>query len=219
MSAAALLASRKAIVFDLDGTLADTVPDLWLALNSALAECGLDPVPRALVLRSLHGGLEESAAAALQSQRATATALPALLQSYSRHYRQRAHAASALYAGVPALLAACRQRGHVMAVCTNKGRNDALALLARLGIAGYFANVTGGDTAGHAKPHPAPLLHALLELQVPPAQALLIGDSHVDALCAARAHVNFMLHGAGYGGAEALRHPAAARFLDYRELV
>lgn len=219
MNASALIASRPALVFDLDGTLANTATDLWLALNCALAECGLPEVGIELVLGSLHGGLEETARTAGGRLAGDVAVWRQLCRSYARHYQQREHASSVLYDGVLALLDAGRQRGAVLAVCTNKSRDEALALLDRLGIKGHFDCVVGGDNAAFRKPHPGPLLQALAEMSMRPDQALLIGDSHVDAQCAAAAGVTFVLHTGGYGGARAGACLAHARFHDYRELV
>lgn len=222
MNAAALIASRTALVFDLDGTLADTVADLWLALNAALRDCGLAAVDIDLVRGSLHGGLEGTAQAALQRLQADRGMLAELIRCYVLRYHSRAHAASTLYAGVEDLLQRCTRREVAMAVCTNKSRSEAIALLERLGIANRFACVVGGDTAPLPKPHPAPLLQALHELGFEAHQALLIGDSHVDAQCAGRAGVDFVLHSGGYGnddGFDANTYPVAAWFHSYRELA
>lgn len=218
MNAAALIASRRALVFDLDGTLADTVTDLWLALNAALRDCGLADVEAGLVRASLHGGLDGTAQAALLLLRADSAALPQLCRLYAEHYRARAHESSSLYAGVRELLDVCRVREVALAVCTNKSRSEALALLSKLGIADHFACVIGGDTAARPKPHPAPLIEALHALGCEAHQALLIGDSHVDAQCACSAGVEFVLHAGGYGGPHELGYPVAARFLRYGEL-
>jgi phosphoglycolate phosphatase len=219
VKASALIASRRALVFDLDGTLADTITDLWLALNAALQDCGLPPVGVELVQESLHGGLPETVRAVTSTLSAGPGVLPELSRRYAVHYQQRAHAASSLYAGVVDLLDACRNRRIPLAVCTNKSRDAAMALLTRLAIADRFQCVVGGDSADHPKPHPAPLLFALRELATGPGQAVMIGDSHVDAECAARAGVDFVLHTGGYGVAEAGPYPVAARFDSYRELA
>lgn len=219
MNAAALIANRRALVFDLDGTLADTVIDLWLALNAALRDCGLPDVEAGLVRASLHGGLEGTAQAALLLLRADSAVLPQLSRRYAMHYRWRAHTSSSLYAGVRELLDVCRARDVALAVCTNKSRSEALALLSKLGIADHFACVIGGDTAARPKPHPAPLLEALHALGCEAHEALLIGDSYVDAQCACSAGVEFVLHAGGYGGPHELGYPVAARFLRYGELA
>lgn len=219
MNAAALIASRTALVFDLDGTLADTVADLWLALNAALQDCGLATVEEELVRGSLHGGLEGTARAAINRLQAQEGALWAVREAYARRYRERAHSSSALYAGVRQLLDGCAERHALMAVCTNKTRAEALTLLERLGIANRFSCVIGGDSTPLPKPHPAPLLRVLQELGAQAHESLLIGDSHVDAQCAQRAGVDFIFHEAGYGSPDGARHPVAARFRSYRELV
>jgi phosphoglycolate phosphatase len=115
-------------------------------------------------------------------------------------------------------LKAHQERGGIMAVCTNKNHADALRVLERCEILPFFEYVTGGDTTAHPKPHPAPLIHTLQQLNTAPADAILIGDTHADALCAQSVRTGFVLHRAGYGGQAALDCPNDAQFLNYSEL-
>ena len=123
-----------------------------------------------------------------------------------------------LYEGVRAFLEQCEDRGLTLTVCTNKGRQDAAVLLAKREIEGFFSCVVGADTAGHPKPHPAPLLHALEATGARVSRSLLIGDSHLDAECAARAGVPFLFHAEGFCASMQLAFPVAARFHKYGEL-
>jgi phosphoglycolate phosphatase len=216
---AAWLDGVDALVFDLDGTLADTVEDLSAALAQALRACGLDPVPAALVRDTLHGGLSATAAAALDELDAPPERLPQLLAAYEQAYRERAHRASTAYAGVGPLLDDLARRGARMAICTNKDRAEARQLLLRLGLAHRFEVVVGGDTTGRRKPDPLPLLHALDLLDAEPPQALFFGDSEVDAACARAAGVRFVLHAAGYGVGQVPASLAWRRFGTYGELL
>jgi phosphoglycolate phosphatase len=217
-NARTLVEGARAVVFDLDGTLVDTFDDLALALDSALDEFGLPPAPRDAVLADIHRGLDDTARAILRLQGIDTAMHENIAAAYRKHYRQRAHAASRLYPDVTAFLAACRQRGCAMAVCTNKLTADADELLALLGIADYFAAVIGIDSCGAAKPDPAPLWHTLEQLACPPDSAVFIGDSEIDAACAKNAAVPFLLHEAGFGAKAALAIGCAGRFNCYREL-
>jgi phosphoglycolate phosphatase len=203
MNAAALFWSRRWRVFDLDGTLVDTLPDLAGALNQALRESRLPAVPAPLVRASLHAGLEGSVAAALVYLNAPAEMRGLVLARYRRHYDLGLALRSAPYPGVARLLAAVAARREPMAICTNKPQRQAEALLSALGLNHHFAVVVGADTCSERKPHPLPLLHALRRLGGPPEEALFVGDSEVDAACAAAAGVPHLWFAGGYGVVDA----------------
>lgn len=219
-SVPALIAEAKLIVFDLDGTLVDTLEDLGEALDSALLAHGLSKAPRRLLLSHLHMGLEATACAALQLNGVDSLKHAGVVDTYLQHYQARGHRGSRLYAGVHAFVSSCQQRGLQLAVCTNKSRDDAHELLAQLGMADAFGLIVGIDTCGVGKPDPKPLLWALECLGCPPEEALFIGDSLVDADCATRAGVNFLLHAAGFGADAVMRRDhRTPRFLSYEDLA
>lgn len=215
-SAGSLFWSRAVRVFDLDGTLVDTLPDLTRALNAALADLGLPRVDAGLVRASLHGGLEGSVEAALVAAGAPVALSPLLLDRYGLQYDAMLTEQSRPYPGVPELLERLRDRGDRLAVCTNKQEPQALRLLGRLGLAAFFTSVVGADTCGQRKPHPAPLLHAVEALGGSSAQALLVGDSLVDLHCARAAGIDCLLFGGGYGNGT---EEATQRFSSYAELL
>jgi phosphoglycolate phosphatase len=216
-AAAELFWSRRVRVFDLDGTLVDTLPDLAGALNQALHASGLAAVPAALVRASLHGGLEATVAAALSCLGVTTELHGPVLARYRRHYDAGLALRSAPYEAVPELLARIAERGEPMAVCTNKPQRQAEELLSAVGLRQYFARVVGADTCSERKPHPAPLRHTLQGLNAPPAEALFVGDSEVDAQCAAAAGVAHLWFGKGYGAPPP--GAVACRFDAYRSLL
>lgn len=196
---------RKALVFDLDGTLVDTIPDLTVTLNRALAELGLAEVGSDLVAESLHGGLEGSVDAALKRQAADGlravdpTLRGKLLRRYEYHYALNVSESSRAFADVEEVLARLRRQGAALAVCTNKSQVLSERLLSNLGLLSYFDAVIGAAPRRPRKPAPQPLWEALQRLGGEPARAVLVGDSWVDVHCAQAAGVACLIHGNGYG--------------------
>jgi len=213
-----LIGGARAVVFDLDGTLVDTLDDLWNGLNLALEQHELPAASKEMVLANVHLGLEGTARAVLSGYGAQVSLLAPVAQAYQEHYRHRGHAGSRLYPGVRDFLYACARHGRAMAVCTNKTTDDARELLSILRIAHLFQAVVGIDAADHPKPHPAPLILTLERLGRAADESVFIGDSVVDARCAASASVAFLLHENGYGCGDALAFGCAARFRSYEEL-
>ena len=179
----------QAVLFDLDGTLLDTVADLSVALNRALAEQNLaglsaDEV-RTLIGRGLPTLIERAVARLGAAGGRLDRAL--LLERFHVHYErihQQQEIQTCVYPGVSAGLAGLRALGLSLAVVTNKPQKAAVDLLARLGLGRWVNVVVGGDSGIYRKPHPQPLLSACEQLQVRPAQALMVGDSLIDVLAA-----------------------------------
>jgi phosphoglycolate phosphatase len=177
----------RAVLFDLDGTLLDSAPDLAAAANRMLAELGLAPrdpaviatyigkgIPR-LVERTLTGALDATADAAL-----FARALPI----YERYYAEESGRRSVPYPGVVDGLRMLREAGLPLACITNKAERFTVDLLERTGLNGFFGAVVCGDTVARKKPDPEPVLAACARLGVRPAEALMIGDSANDVQAA-----------------------------------
>lgn len=173
----------RAVLFDLDGTLLDTAPDLAAAANAMLDELGLparDPavvatyigkgIPR-LVERTLVGALEGAADPDLLGR-----ALPI----YERHYERESGRRSVAFPGVLEGLRALDEAGFPLAVITNKAERFTADLLLRTGLEPYFDVVVCGDTVARRKPAPDPVLAACARLRVAPSEALMIGDSTND---------------------------------------
>jgi phosphoglycolate phosphatase len=200
---AALHEEVRAVLFDLDGTLLDTAADIATALNRALAEQLTAPLPLERVREMIGRG------APLLIQRAIARLSPRpwpvdpvlLLQRFYYHHDQMHEAqefAARAYPGVEAGLAQLHARGLRLGIVTNKARHAAATLLVNLGLSPWMDVVVGGDTAEHRKPHPQPLLHACKELQVTPAQTLMVGDSATDVLAARAAGMRIVCVPYGY---------------------
>lgn len=183
--------SRGTVVFDLDGTLVDSAPDLADALDALLVERGLDPVGLAETRRLIGHGIAElvRGGLALRGQTLPPGDLDAAVQRFLKLYTAHLSRKSQPYAGVAETLARLRQDDWRLVVCTNKLEASARGLLEDLGLLPAFALVAGPDTFGVAKPDPAHLLRCLPEGAATRGRAVLIGDSEIDIACARAAGI------------------------------
>lgn len=191
---------RRAAVFDLDGTLVDSLPDLATALNGVLAEAGLPPQPPDAVARMVGHGvarLVERGFAAAGAPLDLA-ALPRWVDRFLHVYAEDLATLTRPFPGVPEALDALAAAGWRLGVCTNKPTGLAAGLLDALGLAPRFGSVVGGDATPERKPHPAPLLLALERLGVPTTAAVFVGDSETDVLTARAAGVPVAVVRGGY---------------------
>lgn len=184
----------QTIVFDLDGTLLDTWPSL---LDAAMAVSPLHAGlldPRALRLMLSEGIAPMFALAARQMNLAPDAATGAM----ANHYADCTLLAARPYPYAGESLQELAQAGYTLAICTNRDRASTLELLVHFGWQHLFSHIQCIDDGAPAKPDPRPLLDTLARLDTHPQQALFIGDSHVDARCAAGANVRFAAHLGGY---------------------
>lgn len=212
---APLLFTKEAIVFDLDGTLLHTEPEIRMAINAALTECGFEPLDPEMALPNLHGPSPEVLECAIATVNIPSARIPEVHAAYQRHYKLQAHAHSKLYPGAVELLEHLRDRDFKLAICTNKNEANARHALTTAGIIDFFKVITGADTTAFPKPHPLPLTHTLKQLDVTHENAVLIGDTHVDARCAAHCNVDFILHQNGYGAPSEPEYRIAGQFNTY----
>jgi len=188
------------IVFDLDGTLVDTAPDLVGALNTVLREQGLPALPlaqaRVMVGRGARALIEQGFAAAgapLDPARAAA-----LVEQFIAAYLARIADESRPFDGVLAALDQLAAAGATLAVCTNKRTDLSLALLDALNMTDRFAAVIGADRAPAPKPDASHLLTAIAAAGGRPARAIMVGDSASDIGAARAARVPSVLVSFGY---------------------
>ena len=192
-------AERLTVVFDLDGTLVDTAPDLCGALNTVLVEQGVEPVPPEETLRLVgHGALAMIRAGIARSRDPEDFDTARLFDRFLDVYRSRLTRASRPYPGVPETLHELAGRGHPLAVCTNKTEDLARRLLAGLGLDWFGEAVVGADTFAWRKPDPRALEAAVARAGGAPERAALIGDSRTDVETARNAGVHSILVGYGY---------------------
>ncbi|MET1112235.1 MAG: phosphoglycolate phosphatase [Allosphingosinicella sp.] len=206
------------VAFDLDGTLADTAPDLAAALNHALAALGRPAVAPASVRNLIgHGGralLRRGLAATGEAPEALVEeGYPILLDYYGAHLC----AGTAPYPGIDEALDSVEAAGAALAVCTNKPEALTLRLLEALGWSERFAAVVGGDTLPVRKPDPAPLLEAIA--RAGGGKAVLVGDSITDAETARAAQVPFVAVSFGFSDRPVKALGADAIIDDHSQLA
>lgn len=170
------------LVFDLDGTLAETAPDIMAALNTRLEAEGLAPLPlaaarnlvgagaRALIERGFRAAGRELAPEKLDSL------FEALLEDYLTHIAVRSH----LFEGVEPALRNLSGAGHGLAICTNKPEPHAVALVGKLGVAPLFRAIAGRETFAFCKPDPRHLTETIRAAGGDSRAAIMIGDSRTD---------------------------------------
>ncbi|NUN47439.1 MAG: HAD-IA family hydrolase [Candidatus Brocadiae bacterium] len=190
-----------ALIFDLDGTLADTRADIAASANAALRAVGLEPIPA----ERITGFIGDGASVLMERCVAGRRELHgAALAAWAAHYGEHLLDTTVLYPGVEATLAALPGP---LAVLTNKPEGMARRMLAALGLAGRFQAVIGGDTLPVKKPDPAGVTRILEATGAP--RGVLIGDSTVDLATARAAGIPFWGAGWGFSGAAALREAGA----------
>jgi phosphoglycolate phosphatase len=176
------------LVFDLDGTLADTAPDLLATLDAVLPRHGFEAANGAVVREGVGHGARYLIEYALARQAAAAeeAAIEAIHRDFLDYYAEHVCVSSRLFPGTAELLDRFEAGGWSFAVCTNKPVGLSEPLLRKLGIAGRFRAIRGGDSFPYRKPHPGHLLDTIAAAGGAPDQAIMVGDSRTD-LDAARA--------------------------------
>ena len=191
--------SPRAVLFDLDGTLLDTIADLADAANLMLAELGRPARTQAEIHSFVGKGIPNLVRRCMtEATHATETEIDAAVAVFRRHYAAVNGVRTTIYPGVVETLQTLRARDIRLAVVTNKAEAFTLPLLERMAIAHYFDAVVSGDTLAVKKPDPATVHLACARLGVAPAEALMIGDSANDALAAQGAGMPVLLVTYGY---------------------
>ncbi|MFE3835800.1 phosphoglycolate phosphatase [Pseudogemmobacter sonorensis] len=203
----------KPVLFDLDGTLIDSVPDIAAALNRVLAAEAQAPFDLAEVTSFVGKGIADLVARAMAARGLATTEHPRLTAAVLAAYQADGASRTRIYPGVVPALEALRARGHRLGICTNKPEPAARQILDQLGLSPLFDVVLGGGRLAVLKPDPAPLLTAMAEIG---GASIFVGDSEVDAETARRADAPFLLYTEGYrkSPVEALPHLAAFEHFD-----
>ncbi|MCR9218806.1 MAG: phosphoglycolate phosphatase [Alphaproteobacteria bacterium] len=198
----------SALLFDLDGTLIDSAPDLAAALNRVLADRGRPRLSEATVRTLVGGGARRLVTRGFAATGGPPDDLERAVDAFLESYMGEIALRTRPYEGVVETLAALSGAGRSLAVVTNKPTRAARLVLEALDLARWFApeHVIGGDDFPAKKPDPAPVRGALRRLGAPPEGAVMIGDSAADVGAARAAGLRSIAVGYGYAGgpAEAL---------------
>lgn len=186
------------LLFDLDGTLVDTLPDLTNALNEVLRERGYAPLAAAEVKPMIGDGMSMLLQRGFAARGADAAEAAAVQARFIEVYEAGASNLSRPYPGVPETLAGLRARGYATAVCTNKPQHATAEVLRGMGLADLFDGYAGGDRFAVRKPDPGHLLELVAALGGNAKRAAMIGDSENDALSARAAAIKLILMRYGY---------------------
>ena len=217
---------KKLLIFDFDGTLIDSVPDLADATNAMLTTLGKTPYPlgsirnwvgngsRMLVERALVGKIE-----VLEGELAK-EAVDHAEQVFFDAYKNISGSKTVAYPDVDSGLRKLQAAGYELALVTNKPIRFVPKILQSFGWQDIFSEVLGGDSLPSKKPDPAPLLHVCEALNVTPKQAIMIGDSRNDILAGQNANMDTLALSYGYNYGQDIRelNPTAA-FDDFSALV
>lgn len=187
------MAKLRTYLFDLDGTLVDSLQDLTTAINELRTDLDLAP----LTLATVRGYVGDGATMLVKRALPAGTYTDNLLQDFLDRYRRHLLDHTRPYAGIPAFLDSLQ--GAPMGVVTNKPLDMAEEVLRGLGLRPYFGTVIGGDSCAEKKPHPAPVRQALAELGSEAATAVMIGDHRTDLIAGRSAGTRTCFCAWGFG--------------------
>lgn len=214
------------VLFDLDGTLVDSAPDIVRALNATLAGAGLPTHPPAAVRGFVGDGAAKLIERALSAGRAgpdggawepkaLAARVDQLLPHFQAHYAAHLHDETTVYEGILDLLDALTARGAATAVITNKPVNLAEGLVKALGLGRYFARVVGDGAGFPRKPDPTAARSLMADLGARPETTLMVGDGIPDAKLALALPCKGLGAGWGYSAPEALLAAGASAIVTH----
>ena len=204
----------KAIAFDLDGTLIDSVPDLAAATQATLSELDLPACTENQVRSWIGNGAQILMSRALThalNREVQQDELDNAMPKFMHHYQDNLQQHSQLYPHVKEVLEQLTAFGFPLAIVTNKPHRFTIPLLEAFGISDYFSHVLGGDSLERMKPDPMPLTHLLSLWQLEPDELLMVGDSKNDILAAKAAGIASigLTYGYNYGEDIGLSDPNA----------
>lgn len=192
---------KKLIIFDLDGTLIDSVPDLTLAVNEMLSHYNLNPLSLEEVTPMVGNGVSKLVKRALQkvlqSNDIDEDLLNEAIDIYFKAYADAVCEETYLYPGVKETLGYLTKKDYALAICTNKPTNFIEPIINKLEVKKYFKYWIGESDDLEKKPNAAPLLHIANKMDTPVEQSIMVGDSKNDILAAQNADMHSI--GVSYG--------------------
>ncbi|WP_024537026.1 phosphoglycolate phosphatase [Comamonas badia] len=210
-----------AVLFDLDGTLVETSPEIADATNDLLRDLGLPPVAQPQVDAWIGHGTRELLVQALAHVRQLPRdavradgAMPTIAAQFDRHYHRRCGTHSRLYPRVMQTLQQLRDQGTRVGIVTNKEGRHTERVLAAHGLPALLDAVISGDSLPTKKPDPAGILQCLRQWGVAPARALFVGDSRIDIATARNAGVAVWALPYGYNMGEPVADSQPDRMID-----
>lgn len=193
-----LLTRPRAILFDLDGTLADTAPDLAAAMNRVRTLRGLDPTPYEMLRPVASAGARGLIGAAFGLKPEDA-GYDELRTAFLDNYEAAIAEQSSLFAGIDKLLAELQEQNFIWGIVTNKAERFTRRLVPQIGLQ-RAGCVISGDTTPHSKPHPEPLLEAARRLGIAPGRCWYVGDDLRDIQAGKAAGMTTLAAAWGYCG-------------------
>lgn len=206
------------LVFDLDGTLVDTAPDLVAAANHVLEHVGLPPVDAQSLRPFIGHGARHMIETSTAQANLSAAQHDELLERFLDYYSAHIAIGSRPFEGAIEALDAFKAAGATLAVCTNKREEMSRQLLDALDMTRFFTAIAGRDTLPESKPHPGHLLGTIRMAGGDAARAVMIGDSKVDIATAKAAHVPVVAVSFGYTDAPIATFEPDAIIDHYNEL-
>ena len=206
--------NKTVLLFDLDGTLVDSAPDLATAINKMLLSLGLTTFPQEIIRGWVGNGAKTLVERALQhslndhtilDEKLSAARTDKALAIFLDYYQQCLCVESTLYNGVKETLLALKTQGYRLAIITNKPTEFIEPIITGFGLEGLFELQLGGNSLAERKPHPLPLIHACKTLKVLTGQCIMIGDSKNDILAAKAANIQSIGLTYGYNYGEDIR--------------
>ncbi|MBE0365276.1 phosphoglycolate phosphatase [Pseudoalteromonas ulvae UL12] len=205
--------NKTLVIFDLDGTLLDSAPDLALAINLMLTDLGFEAAPEPVIRSWVGNGAQTLVSRALQycgcDSSQDSSHFNDALVIFLAHYQAHLTTHSVLYNGVFDTLMQLKQSGLQLALVTNKPMRFIDPILSDFKLRDVFSITLGGDSLAVKKPHPEPLLHTCEQLGTSVEQAVMVGDSKNDILAAKAANMQSvgLTYGYNYNEAISLQSP------------
>ena len=190
----------KLIIFDLDGTLIDSVKDIMIANNKTLVKFGYKPVSLKNVKHIIGQGIRINIIKSLMMQdvKVFKEEENEMYKYFFSFYKKNLYVKSKVYAGLNSFLKKLKEKNYKLAVCSNKLEELTKKVLKKTNLLKYFDYVAGGDTFKHKKPHPSVLNNVIKKFKVDKKKVLFIGDSEHDYESAINSNIKFCLKTNGF---------------------